>query len=516
MSSRSARYDYIVVGGGTAGGVIAARLSADPAVSVLVLESGSETPLPEMAAPQAWPMLVGGPADWADAVRDVVSGRSIIWPRGRALGGSTSINAMMFVRGHRSSYDEWPGVGAPGWGFDELLPYFKRSERTAGKETGLRGESGPLPVSPAAHPNPVTASMLDAVGQAGFPAAKDISAGVEEGFGWHDLTIADGTRRSAADVYLRPVLGRPNLAVLTETTATRVLVDGGECTGVEYSVNGEVASAECVREVILTAGTIGSPRLLMLSGIGPAAHLRDVGVELVLDLPGVGENLHDHPVAEVIYEAGQPMPPSEYNHIEASGLIRADERSTRPDLQIGLCSIPLYIPPMSGPENGFSIWFSCMAPASRGTVRLASADPAAKPIVDPRCLTTGRDMQAMIAGLRTARKIGEAAALGPWRKREVFPGPEATTDADLETYIRGAYSFYAHGVGTCRIGTDAMAVVDPQLKLRGIGRLRVADASVMPSVVSGNTQAATYAIAERAASLIADDKPAPLSLRHSA
>jgi choline dehydrogenase len=510
MSSRSTRYDYVVVGGGTAGGVIAARLSADPAVSVLVLESGSETALPEMAAPQAWPMLIGGPADWADAARDVVSGRSISWPRGRALGGSTSINAMMFVRGHRSSYDESSGAGAPGWGFDELLPYFKQSERTVGKDTGLRGESGPLPVSPPAHPNPVTASMLDAAGQAGFPAAKDTSAGVEEGFGWHDLTIAEGTRRSAADVYLRPVLGRPNLTVLTETTATRLLVSGGECTGVEYSVNGEVVSAECVREVILTAGTIGSPRLLMLSRIGPAAHLRDVGVELVLDLPGVGENLHDHPVAEVIYEAGQPMPPSEYNHIEASGLIRADGHSTHPDLQIGLCGIPLYIPPMSGPENGFSIWFSHMAPAIRGTVRLASTDPAAKPIIDPRCLTTGRDMQAMIAGLRTARKIGEAAALASWRKREVFPGPDATTDADLETYIRGTYSFYAHAVGTCRIGTDAMAVVDPQLKLRGISRLRVADASVMPSIVSGNTQAVTYAIAERAASLVAGDKPAPL------
>jgi choline dehydrogenase len=505
MSSYSTSFDYVVVGGGTAGCVIAARLTADPGVSVLVLESGSGTPLPEMAAPQAWPTLLGGPADWADPAQDAVTGRPMITARGRALGGSSSINAMVFMRGHRSSYDQWPAQGAPGWAFDDMLPYFKRSERTVGKDPELRGEHGPLQVSPAARPNPVTAVMVDAAGQVGFRTAKDISSGADEGFGLHDLTIVDGTRLSAADAYLRPSLGRPKLTVLTDTTATRLLVDRGQCAGVEYSINSELAVALCTREVILTAGSVGSPQLLMLSGIGPAAHLRDVGADLVLDLPGVGANLHDQAVVPLIYEASQPVPPIEYNRGEATGLVRADQHSLRPDLQIALSNGPDYIPPMSGPENGFSIHVSYMAPVSRGTVRLRSTDPAAKPAVDQRWLTANRDMQATIAGLKTAREIGLATPLNSWRKREVFPGPDAVADADLETYIRSAYSSYNHPVGSCRIGTDDMAVVDPALKVYGVSRLRVADASVMPSIVSGPTQAATYAIAERAAALITQE-----------
>jgi choline dehydrogenase len=496
-------YDYIVVGGGTAGCVIAARLSADPEVSVLVLEAGDEVPLPEMVVPQAWPTLVGGPADWADIVHDANTERMLIWPRGRALGGSSSMNAMIFLRGHHSSYT-WPSGYGAGWDFEGMLPYLKKSERAAGRDPELRGDDGPLPVSPAENRNPVAATMLDATAQLGFPVAKDPSGGMEEGFGWHDMTIADGVRASAADIYLRPALGRPNLTVRTHATATRLLLEGKECSGVEYSLGNELRVAECHREVILSAGTVGSPQLLMVSGLGPAAHLRDVGAEVVLDLPGVGSNLHDHTVTQVIYEASRPIPLSEYNHFEAGGLIRADEHSTRPDMQIMLCSIPFYIPPMTGPENGFSIWASYMSPVSRGTIRLASTDPMAKPVVDPRCLSADRDIAAMVAGLKTARRIGEAPAFASWREREVFPGPGLAGDQELAEYIRETYAFYCHGVGTCRIGTDEMAVVDPKLRVRGINGLRVADASVIPSIVSANTQALTYGIAERAATFVAE------------
>ncbi len=309
-------YEYVVVGAGTAGCVLAARLSED-GVRVLLLEAGGARALESMAMPPAWPTLMGSSADWADrTVPQQVTGTCVSWPRGRGLGGSSSINAMNFVRGHRASYDAWVTAGAKGWGYDDLLPAFKRSEHTEDRDPAVRGVGGPLMPGPAVRRHPIAEAGLEAAEQAGYPMARDISSGLEEGFGWCDLSIVDGRRQSAADAYLAPILSRPNVDVVTDTLVHQVLMDGDRCRAVEYHVGAETFVAECTGEVVLAAGAVGTPQLLMLSGIGPADHLEDNGIEVVADLPGVGANLHDHPMCGVVYQSAQPVPHGDNNHGE--------------------------------------------------------------------------------------------------------------------------------------------------------------------------------------------------------
>jgi len=500
-------YDFVVVGAGTAGCVMAARLSEDAGANVLLLEAGSGK-LPEaVAEPPAWPTLAGTSANWGNtSVVMAATGTAIPLPRGRGLGGSSAINGMVFTRGHRSSYDAWVAAGAKGWGFDDLLPYFRRSEATERRDPAVRGLDGPLRVAPARSPHPVSEAGLAAAAELGYPMAADINSGLEGGFGWSDLNIVDGRRQSAADAYLSPARQRPNLTVLTDSVARRVEVRAGRCTGVEYSVGSVVSRVECRNEVVLTAGTMGSAQLLMLSGIGPQRHLREVGVRVVLDLPGVGANLHDHPRSTVIYRTAQPLPPGLNNHGEVLGLIRSDPGVDALDLQIQIIDVPLFAPllppPLLPAGQGFSIAFSAITPASRGSVRLASADPAAPPRVDPNYYADPRDLDVMAAGLRVARAMGRSAALQPWRVQEVLPGPDVHDLDRVRTYLYKSLRTYSHHVGTCRIGTDDMAVVDTSLRVHGIQGLRVADASVMPSIVSANTIATVYGIAERAAALI--------------
>ncbi|MGW6741820.1 GMC family oxidoreductase [Streptomyces sp. NPDC055025] len=517
-------YEYVVVGGGTAGCVLAARLSERPGARVLLVEAGPAEPPEAAAVPRTWTDLIGSPCDWGDVAFDEATKRSSILSRGKALGGSTGMNGMVFVRGHRSGYDVWPGEGAEGWGFDDLLPFFKRSENAAGRDTAdrdaaVRGTDGPLTVRAAADRNPVTRALLDAAREAGLPRAADPSSGLEEGIGLHDLSIERGRRLTSADAYLTPeVRGRENLTIVTDTLVNRILVEGGRCVGVEYGggygAQGRrrtaVRTALCTEEVILSAGAVGTPHLLLRSGIGPESHLRDTGVVPVLDLPGVGANLHDHPITGVAYEAARPVPRGENNHAEASGVVHAPGYADhpgpgggpRPALQFIMFSSARYLPPRFGPENGYTIAFSVMIPKSRGTVRLADPAPDSAPLVEPRYLSDPRDLDGMLTALRIARRIGAAPALDPWRLREAHPGPEVTDDGDLRDYIRDSFSPYWHAVGTSRIGTDAMAVVDPRLRVHGITGLRVVDASVIPSIPAANTMAAVYGIAERAATLI--------------
>jgi choline dehydrogenase len=450
--------------------------------------------------PPAWPALMGSPADWADqTVPQQATGAPVAWPRGRGLGGSSSINAMNFVRGHRDSYDDWVSVGAKGWGFDDLLPAFKRSEHTEGRDPALRGVGGPLTPGPAVQRHPIAEAGLEAAGQAGYPIARDLSGGLEEGFGWCDLSIVDGRRQSAADAYLTPVLDRPNLEVVTEAMVDRLLIDDERCRGVEYRVGGEtfVADAE---QVVVAAGTIGTPQLLMLSGIGPADQLKALGIEVVADLPGVGANLHDHPMCGLVYRSAQPVPHGVNNHGEVQGLLSTGIGRHGPDVQLMFVDVPLRADSLPGPDmgQGYAIMVSLMAPYSRGSVRLASSDPAARPVIDPAYYSDQRDVEIVVAGLRIAREIGAAPALSPWCDGEALPGPGMLDTEELRRYVGTNLRSYSHYAGTCAIG----AVVDPSLYVHGIGNLRVADASVMPSPISANTNATVYAIAERAAELI--------------
>ncbi|MDX2646285.1 FAD-dependent oxidoreductase [Streptomyces sp. PA03-1a] len=499
-------YDYVVVGGGTAGCVIAARLSEPEGVRVLLLEAGTAQTSADMTSPPAWPALLRTSANWGDTtVRQRASGTTVPLARGRTLGGGSAINAMNFLRGHRSSYDAWAEAGLEGWGFDGLLPYFKRSENLSGRDPALRGVGGPLTVGLPESPNPVVAAMLEAAAETGHRRATDIGGGAEEGFGWSDLNVVDGRRQSAADAYLAPVLHRPDLTVVTGTQVLRLHIGGGRCSGVEYGArDGTVSLVRCSGEVVLTAGAIGSAQLLMLSGVGPEGHLRRTGIDVVVDLPAVGENLHDHPIANLIYRAARPVPEGANNHGEAYGLVRSGPGLDGPDLQVLFVDAAGHIPVPDAPAagQGYTISVSSIRPHSRGSVRLASADPDVLPLVDPDYYGDERDLAAVVRGLHLAREIGQADALAEWRGHEVLPGPQVTDDAGLRDHALRTLCSYMHPVGTCRMGHDDGSVVDPALRVRGVDGLRVADASVIPSIPSANTNATVYAIAERAAELL--------------
>jgi len=503
-------YDYIVVGAGTAGCVLAARLSENPGARVLLLEAGSAERTRAMTVPNAWPENLGSAADWGYVTTAQAGAGPLSYPRGRTLGGSGAINAMAHVRGHRAIYDRWAEAGARGWGADGLLPFFRMTERGDFHDPVLRGTDGAIRVGPAgAGRHPVARAFAEALERSGAPVTDDLSGRVQEGVAWPDLAIADGERVSPADGYLRPVLGRPNLDLATGSVVTRLTMRHGRCTGVSYVRDGVAADAvvnvATGGEVILAAGAIGSPELLLRSGIGPAADLRALGIDVLADLRGVGGNLQDHPTAKVCCVTPAPPPVSRYNYGETYAALRSDLADEVPDLHLFPILLPL--PPAAGyepPAAGFLLVAAAMTPDSRGTVRLAAAD--GPPLIDPGFLTDegGRDLDRLAAGLAMVRRVTAdasfAAAAGG--AAELYPGPEVRTGAARRDYVRRTVDSYYHPVGTCRMGTDEGAVVAPDLRVRGVAGLRVADASVMPLIPNAHPHATVVAIAERASALI--------------
>ncbi len=513
-------YDYVIVGAGSAGCVLANRLSEDPDVRVLLLEAGPPDTNENIHVPLGYLQLGATEVDWDyhSAPEHECDGRRITLPRGRVLGGSSSINAMVYIRGNRLDYDQW---GVPGWGAADLEPYFIKSEDNERGASRWHGAGGPLPVSEERSHNRISHAFVDAGEQAGLPRNEDFNGDEQDGVGMYQVTQRGGMRASAAVAYLHPAMERENLTVMPYMLVHRILFEGTRAIGVQASQLGQLQELRAEREVILSGGSYNSPQLLMLSGVGPAEHLTMREIEVLLDQPAVGENLSDHAAAQLVWTTPEPESlllalepaalqefeatqtgPFSSNLAEAGGFARVGEGAPAPDTQFHVAPVHIVDEGMRDPE-AHGVWVSpcLLTPNSRGSVRLASNDPTAKPIVHNAFYTAGDDMQRMIAGLRLAMEICAQPAMKPY-SAQPFNIPDGDSDEAMRAHVaRTTFAIY-HPVGTCRMGEDAAAVVDTQLRVNGIEGLRVVDAAVMPVVPRGNTNAPTIALAERAADLI--------------
>ncbi len=523
--------DYIIVGAGSAGCVLANRLSADPTIEVVLLEAGGRDSSPFIHMPAGYrQLMISGAVDWGyrTSPQKHCYDRSFHWPRGKVLGGSSSINGMVYIRGHASDYDRWAQLGNRGWSYAEVLPYFKRAESWEHGEDEYHGGGGPLRTSRVKDFHPLALAWLEAGAQAGYQRTSDVNAASQEGFGPLDSTISEGRRYSTAYCYLRPALSRPNLKVITHALASRVLMQGGRAVGVEYLRKGRTETLRADREVILAGGAINSPQLLQLSGIGDGDHLRALGLKTVHDLKGVGRNLSDHVAAEIRQMCARPISllnelrplkiakslvrymltrkgPIAHPGIEAVAFVKSRPEIVAPDLQYHFIMI------MYG-ENGLELHKShgyqplvnVQRPESVGTVLINSSDPTKAPDIDPNYLAEPEDIRVLRDGVKIGREVLAQHAFDPYRGPELSPGADVKTDAQIDEYLRRNCHTQYHPVGTCKMGQDSMGVVDASLKVHGLEGLRVVDASIMPTMVSANTNAATIMIAEKGSDMILD------------
>lgn len=532
-------FDYVVIGSGSAGAVIAGRLGEDPKCRVLVLEAGGMDDTFFYRRPGALGLVYQVPqlkkaADWGYATVPLkhLDNRAMPYTRGRIVGGCSTVNGMLYVRGHRDNYDRWAELGNAGWGYDDVLPLFKRSENHEGGASAFHGAGGPLQVTRQAGCSPVSEAWVQAIAAvAGVPATDDFNGAVQEGSGLYHQTAAARRRSSASIAFLHPAIARgDNVRLECGALVTGLVIEGGRVKGVKYEQGGEAKVVYANAEVVLSAGAIGSPQVLMAAGIGPADHLKSLGIEVQLDLPGVGSNLHDHLYTPLRFhgtsDTGHTSTAPHFlwgmfrdfvfnegwfgkTFLEAGAFLKSEPSQPRPDLQF--LTIPWAYPEpnddtLEGQTIAKSPSFTVLAvglyPKSRGSVRLASADPRVAPLIDPNFLDDDADAQVLMRGMRLARQVAQTEPLAKYMKGEAFPGAACESEAAMRAHMRLASKTVYHPVGTCKMGSDPLAVVDSSLRLHGLTGLRVADASIMPEIVGGNTNAPTIMIGERCADLI--------------
>lgn len=517
-------YDYIVIGAGSAGCALVNRLSKRPELSILLLEAGGPDDDPGIEIPAAFSTLFKTTFDWAyeTTPQEGLNGRVEFLPRGKVFGGSASINAMIYQRGAPANYDTWAKMGNEGWAWEDVLPYFKKLEDHPNGESELHGVGGPVHIADLRDPNPLTLALLEAAREQGFPLNQDFNGETQEGFGLYQVTQKDGMRHSVAASYLHPALERENVTAVTHALVSHLTFEGKQCTGCVYEKDGEQHTVRVTQEVVVCAGAFNSPQLLMLSGIGPQNHLEELGIDVVMDLPGVGQNLQDHMMVPVSYHVTQPvtlahaLDPEQViklqmenkglltsNIAEAGGFMQLDPQASAPELQFHFGPTWFVNHGFDNPEgDGMTLLPGIVGTKSVGELKLRSANPSDAPIINPNYLKEAEDVQVMVEGVKIARKILNSSAFDDYRGAEYLPGEAVQTDEEIAQFIRNTAQNIYHPVGTCKMGHDAQSVVNEQLQVHGIAGVRIADASIMPFIINANTNIPTIMIGEKCADMI--------------